>query len=61
MNSKHRPGEYADSGSDDTEGQSFKQRDAIPTEDDTEGQSFKQRDAVPTGDDTEGQRMNRSH
>ena len=39
MNSKHRPGEYADSG-DDTEGQSFK-RTATADEDDTEGQSFK--------------------
>ena len=40
MNTKHRPGEYADSSEDDTEGQSFK-RTATADEDDTEGQSFK--------------------
>ena len=38
MNSK-RPGEYADSSEDDTEGQSMARR-AVPDEDDTEGQEF---------------------
>ena len=42
MNSRRRPGEFADSGEDDSEGQSFKAR-ATPDEDDTEGQSFKAR------------------
>ena len=40
MNSKHRPGEYADSVEDDTEGQAFK-LSATPEGDDTEGQAFK--------------------
>ena len=39
MNTKHRPGEYADSSEDDTEGQKFTAR-AIGDEDDTEGQKF---------------------
>ncbi len=45
MNSRRRPGEFADSGEDDTEGQSYKAR-AVPEGDDTEGQSYKAR-AVP--------------
>ena len=53
MNSKHRPGEYADSSEDDTEGQSFKLK-AAGDEDDTEGQSFKLK-ATGDEDDTEGQ------
>ena len=55
MNTKHRPGEYADSGSeDDTEGQSFSRRAVDTGEDDTEGQSH-QRRATDDEDDTEGQ------
>src|SRR3954449_4253101 len=57
MNTKHRPGEYADSSGDDTEGQSF-QRRATEDADDTEGQSF-QRRATEDGDDTEGQSFQR--
>ena len=57
MNNR-RPGEYADSGEDDTEGQSFK-RTATPEGDDTEGQSFK-RTATPDEDDTEGQSFKRT-
>ena len=42
MNTRRGPGEYADSGEDDTEGQSYKAR-AVPEGDDTEGQSYKAR------------------
>jgi hypothetical protein len=60
MNTKHRPGEYADSGSeDDTEGQIFMQKGIGTDEDDTEGQKFQNRVAGDE-DDTEGQKFQRS-
>ena len=58
MDQKHRPGEQIDSSDDDTEGQKFNARGAVPIEDDTEAQRMNRRNAVPTEDDTEGQKFN---
>jgi hypothetical protein len=48
MDQKHRPGEQIDSSDDDTEGQKFNARGAVPIEDDTEAQRMNRRNAVPT-------------